>query len=108
MENDDAAAAVAAYERAIEAGDGEPRHKLGFRLLPWLRDLRLSTAAAMAAWGAAGLLSTTVPDLVANRNHVLLVGEVGLRKHRPRPPTLETLGLHTASVSRENPSLHEH
>jgi hypothetical protein len=36
------------------------------------------------------------------------VGEVGLRKHRPCPPTLETFGLHTASVSRKNPSLHEH
>jgi hypothetical protein len=36
------------------------------------------------------------------------VREVGLRKHCPRPPTLQTLGLHTASVSRENPSPHEH
>jgi hypothetical protein len=38
----------------------------------------------------------------------LPVGEVGLRKHRPCPPTLETFGVHTVSVSREDPSLHEH
>jgi hypothetical protein len=37
-----------------------------------------------------------------------VVGEVGLRKHRPCPPTLETFGVHTASVSRKDPSLHEH
>jgi hypothetical protein len=36
------------------------------------------------------------------------VGEVGLRKHRLCPPTLETFGVHTVSVSREDPSLHEH
>jgi hypothetical protein len=36
------------------------------------------------------------------------VGEVGLRKHRPCPPTLETFGVHTVSVSQEDPSLHEH
>jgi hypothetical protein len=46
----------------------------------------------------------------SDANHVLLeksvVGEVGLRKHRPRPATLATLGLRTASVSWENPSLH--
>ncbi|KAF8783728.1 hypothetical protein HU200_000160 [Digitaria exilis] len=53
--------ADADYERAIGAGE------LGFRLPP-----RLSAAAAVAVWGVAGLLSTTVPDLVANRDHVLL------------------------------------
>ncbi|RCV05349.1 hypothetical protein SEVIR_1G074900v4 [Setaria viridis] len=67
MEND---AAVAAYERALEAG-GPRQLGFGFRL-PRLRDPRLSTAAAVAAWGVAGLLSTIVPDLVANRDHVLL------------------------------------
>jgi hypothetical protein len=36
------------------------------------------------------------------------VGEVGLRKHRPCLPTLETFGVHTVSVSREDPSLHVH
>jgi hypothetical protein len=36
------------------------------------------------------------------------VGEVGLRKRRPRPPTLKTFGVHTVSVSREDPSLQEH
>jgi hypothetical protein len=38
----------------------------------------------------------------------LIVGEVGLRKRRPRPPTLKTFGVHTVSVSREDPSLQEH
>jgi hypothetical protein len=37
-----------------------------------------------------------------------VVGEVGLRKRRPRPPTLKTFGVHTVSVSREDPSLQEH
>jgi hypothetical protein len=36
------------------------------------------------------------------------VGEVGLRKRRPRPPTLKTFGVHTVSVSREGPSLQGH
>jgi hypothetical protein len=39
---------------------------------------------------------------------VVPVGEVGLRKRRPRPPTLKTFGVHTVSVSREDPSLQEH
>jgi hypothetical protein len=39
---------------------------------------------------------------------LVVVGEVGLRKHRPRPPTLETFGVHTVSVSQEDPSLQEH
>ncbi|PUZ74206.1 hypothetical protein GQ55_1G047000 [Panicum hallii var. hallii] len=69
MEND-AAVAAYAYDRALEAG--EPR-QLAFRFrLPRLRDPRLSAAAVVAAWGVAGLLSTTVPDLVANSEHVLL------------------------------------
>ncbi|CAN6237231.1 unnamed protein product [Urochloa humidicola] len=67
MENN---AAVAAYERALEAG--EPRQP-GFRFrLPELRDPRLRDAADLAAWGVAGLLFTTVPDLTANWDHVLL------------------------------------
>jgi len=72
MENDAAAVAAYDYDLALEAG--EPRH-LGFRFrLPRLRlrDPRLSAAAAVALWGVAGLLSTTVPDLAANSEHVLL------------------------------------
>jgi hypothetical protein len=34
--------------------------------------------------------------------HVLLVGEVGLRKPRPRPATLTTFGQRMASVSWRN------
>lgn len=67
MENDAAAAvAVAAYEHAI--GAGEPRQLAPLRL----RAPRLSAAVTAAAWGVAGLLSTIVPDLVANREHVFL------------------------------------
>lgn len=67
MEND---VVAAAYERALDAG--EPR-QLGFRLrLPRLRDRRLRAAADVAVWGVAGLLCTIIPDLVANRDHVLL------------------------------------
>ncbi|CAL4971217.1 unnamed protein product [Urochloa decumbens] len=70
MEND---AAVAAYERALEAGGGEPRLQPGFRFrLPQLRNPRLRDAADLAAWGVAGLLFTTVPDIAANWDHVLL------------------------------------
>jgi hypothetical protein len=39
---------------------------------------------------------------------VASVGEVGLRKRRPRPPTLKTFGVRTVSVSQEDPSLQEH
>ncbi|CAO2037274.1 unnamed protein product [Urochloa humidicola] len=68
MEND---AVVAAYERALR-GAGEP-HQPVFRFrLPQLGDPRLSAAAVVAMWGVAGLLSTTVPDLAANRDHVFL------------------------------------
>jgi hypothetical protein len=65
MEND---VVAAAYERALDAG--EPR-QLGFRL-PRLRNPRLRAAADVAVWGVAGLLCTIIPDLVANRDHVLL------------------------------------
>ncbi|CAN6247077.1 unnamed protein product [Urochloa humidicola] len=68
MENN---AVVAAYERAIQGAD-EPRQPVFRFRLPQLGDPRLSAAAVVAARGVAGLLSTTVPDLAANRDHVLL------------------------------------
>ncbi|CAD6251775.1 unnamed protein product [Miscanthus lutarioriparius] len=58
-------------EPALLAVAGEPR-ELGFVVLPRLRGRRFNAAVAVAAWGVAGLLSTTVPGLAANRDHVML------------------------------------
>lgn len=39
---------------------------------PDLRNRRLRAAVNLAAWGAAGVISTTVPALAANPDHVML------------------------------------
>ena len=64
-------------EPALLDGDGEPRQRqrqlVGAFLPPLrLRGRRFNAAVYVAAWGVAGLLSTTVPGLAANRDHVML------------------------------------
>lgn len=58
----------------LDGGDGEPRQRQLAGFLPplRLRGRRFNAAVYVAAWGVAGLLSTTVPGVAANRDHVML------------------------------------